>query len=125
MRRALLLALAAGLLLPAAGRAGRGRGEPCPAGVMGARCGHVAVPLDRSNPAAGRLHVGFELYPSTGTGQAPLGTILDIEGGPGFGTRASRGSYLQLNAPLLDRRNLLLVDARGTGSSGALECRAF
>jgi pimeloyl-ACP methyl ester carboxylesterase len=125
MRRVLLLALAAGLLTPAAAHAATVSWEPCPAGVMGARCGHVAVPLDRLNPAAGLLHVGFELYPHTDTSQPALGTMLDIEGGPGFATRASRSSYLQLDAPLLDRRNLLLIDARGTGSSGVLECRAF
>src|SRR3954471_8924154 len=112
MRRALLSALAAVLLLlPAAARAATPSWEPCPAGVMGARCGHVAVPLDRTNPAAGTLHVGFELYPRTRTDLPALGTLVDVEGGPGYATTASRSWYLQLDAPLLDRRNLLLVDA--------------
>src|SRR6185369_8193722 len=72
-----------------------------------------------------RLQVGFELYPHTRTDLPSLGTILDVEGGPGYATRASRFWYLGLDAPLMDRRDVLLVDARGTGSSGVLECAAF
>jgi pimeloyl-ACP methyl ester carboxylesterase len=46
-----------------------------------------------------------------------------VEGGPGYSTRASRDSYLDLFRPLLRRRRLLLVDNRGTGGSGAILCR--
>ena len=52
----------------------------------------------------------------------PLEPIVATEGGPGYATTPSRGSYLQLFRPLLDRRDLLLVDNRGTGTSGAVRC---
>ena len=54
-----------------------------------------------------------------------LGTMLAIEGGPGFSTTDSRDSYLKLLAPLRARRDLLLVDLRGTGLSEALDCKTF
>ena len=58
-------------------------------------------------------------------GRPALGTMLAIEGGPGFSTTDSRDSYLKLLAPLRARRDLLLVDLRGTGLSGALDCTTF
>ena len=51
--------------------------------------------------------------------------MLSIEGGPGFSTTADRAARLQLWRPVSARRDLLLVDLRGTGRSGALNCPAF
>ena len=51
--------------------------------------------------------------------------MLAIEGGPGYSTTDSRDSYLKLLAPLRARRDLLLIDLRGTGLSGALDCKTF
>jgi pimeloyl-ACP methyl ester carboxylesterase len=45
-----------------------------------------------------------------------------VEGGPGYPSTLSRDGYLDLFAPLRDRRDMLLVDQRGTGKSGALDC---
>ena len=57
--------------------------------------------------------------------QAPLEPIVAVEGGPGYATRASRDSYLDLFGPLMDRRDLLLVDPRGTGRSSPIACRSL
>ncbi len=58
-----------------------------------------------------------------GTGALPLlGTIVAVQGGPGYATRQYRDSYLDLFRPLLGRYQLLLVDNRGTGDSGAIDC---
>ena len=51
--------------------------------------------------------------------------MLAVEGGPGYSTTDSRDYYLTLLAPLRARRDLLLVDLRGTGLSGALDCPAL
>ena len=51
------------------------------------------------------------------------GTIVAVEGGPGYGSIGSRSLYRSLYAPLLTSRDLLLVDNRGTGLSGAIICR--
>ena len=48
--------------------------------------------------------------------------MVDVEGGPGYSTTDSRDYYLELHGRLMDRRDLLLVDLRGTGLSGALDC---
>src|SRR3954466_15038112 len=92
---------------------------PCPDGV---RCGAVTVPLDRSNPAAGTTDVAYALVPRTDTSRPALGTIVPNPGGPGQSTIASAGLYVGALAPLRERRDLLLIDPRGTGQSGALSC---
>ncbi|MBV8489463.1 MAG: alpha/beta fold hydrolase, partial [Candidatus Eremiobacteraeota bacterium] len=53
------------------------------------------------------------------------GTLLAMEGGPGFPSGASFRSYETLFHPLLARYDMLLVDDRGTGRSGALLCKAL
>jgi hypothetical protein len=54
---------------------------------------------------------------------APVGTIVAVEGGPGYPSTGSRDYYLELFAGLQRSRNLLLVDNRGTGTSGLINCR--
>ena len=51
--------------------------------------------------------------------------MLSVEGGPGFSTTADRSARIQLWRPLSARRDLLLVDLRGTGRSEPLDCPAF
>ncbi len=107
---------------------GSAAGDQTPAGhPCGARdqaiCGTVEVPLDRADPSAGSIRIGYELYPhSDATGPARE-TIVAIEGGPGYATTASRGYYLGLFRPMMDRHDLLLVDLRGTGTSEPIDCR--
>ena len=54
--------------------------------------------------------------------KSPEGTIVAVEGGPGYATSSSRDYYLELFEPLLDRYQLLLVDNRGTGRSAVIDC---
>ena len=93
--------------------------DPCE-DVDGAWCGSLRVPFDRADPAAGTIRIGFEWYPA---GQVSAGTVVAMEGGPGYPSTGSRDYYLELFAPLLRSRNLLLVDNRGTGGSGLINCR--
>ena len=67
--------------------------------------------------------VGFELYRRKDKTRQSLGTLVAQEGGPGYPSTASRGYYLGLFRPMADRHDVLLVDIRGTGTSGALLCR--
>ena len=90
----------------------------------GAWCGTVLVPLDRSGRVSGTTAVRFEYYARSGTSLPQLGTIVAAEGGPGYSTTDSRDYYLDLFAPLQDRRALLLVDQRGTGLSDPFLCPA-
>ena len=91
--------------------------------LPGARCGNVTVPLDRQNPSAGTIDIHYALVPHTDAARPVVGTIVPNPGGPGQATIASAPIYyLQPLAPLLRDRDLLLIDPRGTGQSGALAC---
>jgi pimeloyl-ACP methyl ester carboxylesterase len=83
-------------------------------------CGSIDVPLDRSNPTAGTIPIFFALMPHTDPGPA-VGTILASSGGPGISTT---GDFLFtfLFDGLRDKRDVLLIDLRGTGRSGAIDC---
>src|SRR3954447_1688165 len=85
-------------------------------------CGRITVPLDRQRPSGGKLPIHYLLIPRRDTSKPLLGTIVAVEGGPGYATTGSRAYYRELFGPLLDRRRLLLVDQRGTGLSGAIDC---
>ena len=95
--------------------------QPCP-GVPGPRCGTLERPLDPDDPAAGTIAIGFEVHRRSDRTRPSLGTIVAVEGGPGYGSTGSRDYYIDLFEPLLGRRDLLLVDARGTGTSSVIDC---
>jgi pimeloyl-ACP methyl ester carboxylesterase len=97
---------------------------PCES-EYGGYCGSISQPLDRSGQIPAQITIGFEFYPHTDTSQAPLGVILAQEGGPGYSTTGSRDGYVRLFQPLRDRRDILLVDKRGTGRSAAINCPAL
>ena len=48
--------------------------------------------------------------------------LVAIEGGPGYGSIGSAKDYATTFAGLLEHREMLLVDARGTGYSKAIDC---
>ena len=125
MRKGLLAVLAALSLPAASAQAAEPDFHRCRDAAAGARCGHVRVPLDRLAPAGERIRIGFELYRRRDRGRPALGTIVMVEGGPGYSTTDSRDYFLELARPLMGRRDLLLVDARGTGLSGPLDCPAL
>jgi pimeloyl-ACP methyl ester carboxylesterase len=87
-------------------------------------CGGMGVPLDYSSKASPSIHIGFEWLPAThvGRGKHAKGTLLAVEGGPGFSSVGTEGAYAAMLGPLRKTRNLLLIDLRGTGSSTPLDC---
>jgi pimeloyl-ACP methyl ester carboxylesterase len=85
----------------------------------------VRVPLDRRFPHGRTIRIYFEHYFRARRSRPATSTVLSIEGGPGFSTTADRAARLQLWRPVSARRDLVLVDLRGTGRSGALNCPAF
>ncbi len=86
-----------------------------------ARCGYLNRPLDPSGSVAGTLAIYYEFYPHSGAGAA-AGTLVAAEGGPGYPTTESRTDYLALFKPLRQTHDVLLMDNRGTGRSGAIDC---
>ncbi len=89
-----------------------------------AYCGSMDRPLDPSGVVSGSVSIYFELYPHTGPGAA-TGTLVATEGGPGYPATLSRDDYRALIEPLRAGRDLLLMDNRGTGQSGAIDCAAL
>ena len=93
---------------------------PCKVSRL-AWCTRINVPLDYRDRAAGHIKLGFQWYPAA-SGRA-VGTILAVQGGPGFPTTDYAADYRGTFRPLLARRNLLLVNLRGTGNSSAFLCK--
>ncbi len=85
-------------------------------------CGQIVRPLDPSGRVPGTIPIVFALFPHTDQSVAASGTIVTQEGGPGAPSIGTRGYYLGLYAPLRATRDILMVDARGTGGSGLLLC---
>jgi pimeloyl-ACP methyl ester carboxylesterase len=95
--------------------------KPCSV-VAHAFCGHIDRPWDPTGRIAGTLSVGFAFVPARDAALPVLGTVVPHEGGPGYSTTDSGSSYASMYGPLLARRNLLLVDQRGTGLSAPIVC---
>lgn len=123
----------AGVLLavgaaPAAGSARSLHGgaltlRPCPAGQPG-WCGSTRRALEPGRNGSPTIPIGFEWLPASRRG-APLGTVVAVEGGPGFPSTGSVVEYRGIFGPLLRERNLLLVDNRGTGKSAVIRCHTL
>jgi pimeloyl-ACP methyl ester carboxylesterase len=118
----LLLAPNAGAATPAATiTVGSQTLNLCDKGFTG-YCGNIKRPLDPTGGVSGNIKVAFVYYPRFDQSQPPLGTLLPQEGGPGYSTRGTAGAYLNIYGQLRQRRDVLIVDKRGTGRSDAVDC---
>ena len=88
------------------------------------RCGRITVPAVRGQPELGDQSIFFAVRPRDETRKPPLGTVFAVEGGPGYASTNydSAKSYRAVFRPLLRRRDLVLIDQRGTGHSQAVNC---
>jgi len=86
-------------------------------------CGSITRALDPAGAVRGTVEVGFTFLPHADLAKPSAGTIVAAEGGPGYPSSGSSDSYRALFGPLLHRHDLLLMDDRGTGRSGAVDCR--
>ena len=111
------------LALPAAAAAGTRPTKPCKDDRT-ARCGSIRVPLFRGVPGGGgqKLRVHFRVYPRTDRSRPALEPIVGAEGGPGYPSIDSAESYLFMLGSLRRRHDLIVMDNRGTGRSGAINC---
>ena len=93
----------------------------CPPVAVGAVCGYVKVPLDRTNTISGKIRIYLELYPHSSSGPAESAILANI-GGPGVTTTGNRDFWLGLYGANLDVHDLLLIDDRGRGLSNTIDC---
>jgi pimeloyl-ACP methyl ester carboxylesterase len=88
-------------------------------------CGSIEVPFERQDPSLGTTRVGFAVKPRKRRDLPSKGAIFAVEGGPGYASTTTAWSFEQLFGGLLRRRELVLVDMRGTGLSDPLDCRGL
>ncbi len=86
------------------------------------RCARLRVPLERADPSRGKIQVAYAVRRRGKPGEPSLGAIFAVEGGPGYGSIGSARYYIHMLGPLLERRDLVVVDMRGTGHSRAIDC---
>lgn len=107
---------------PAAGQAPAAL-QPCRLkGVEhGVLCGSVKRPLDPAAPAGAQIDVHFAVLPALARHKHP-DPVFFFAGGPGQSAIALAGALARPLARLTNRRDLVLIDQRGTGRSAPLAC---
>jgi pimeloyl-ACP methyl ester carboxylesterase len=123
-RAALLAALvsSAGLILVSTPASAAIRAAECSTvfDLPGAACGTLTVPLDRSGAVPGKVSLFFERDRVAGGGKNA--TIAVFPGGPGAATTVYGSSFLSDFGKRRGDHDMLLLDQRGTGRSGYLNC---
>lgn len=84
-------------------------------------CGVVKRPLDPSRPGGPFIDVHFAVVPAVARHKQP-DPVFFFAGGPGQSAIDLAGPIAAQFARLLNRRDLVLVDQRGTGRSAPLKC---
>jgi pimeloyl-ACP methyl ester carboxylesterase len=84
----------------------------------------LEVPENSNRPEGRRLRIGVAVIPATGGKPGP-DPIAILMGGPGEDAIGAAEIYARQFAPLRQDHDILLVDQRGTGRSGALHCDLF
>lgn len=116
------LGLLALLAVAAPGQAATRFGR-CPHKVKVFKCATVTVPLDRGGHTPGTIGLRVErLHRTRGPRR---GTLIVLAGGPGEGLTTGDGEVEQLLGQAAPGYNVIAVDQRGTGASGALSCKAL
>ncbi len=91
------------------------------AATTAAYCAPMRVPEDRAHPQGRQIDLKLALV----RGSAPLAArdlVVLLAGGPGQAATVAWPGVRAAFAPLLEHRNVLLLDQRGTGGSNALTC---
>ncbi|HET7228477.1 MAG TPA: alpha/beta hydrolase [Longimicrobium sp.] len=97
---------------------------PCTVpGVGAARCGSVEVWENRAAGSGRKITLRFVVVPATGT--ASDDPVVPIAGGPGQATIPMASYVAEQFRELRQTRDILLTDARGTGTSTPIDCRLY
>ena len=89
-----------------------------------ARCGAIEVLENPDRPGSRKLEIHFVVIPAV-NGHARPDPIVPLLGGPGEAAIETGEIFVDRLAPMLNDRDLLLVDQGGAGQSGALRCHFF
>ena len=96
--------------------------EPCRlAGEVAALCGRFDVPENRATPDGRRISLRVAVVPAR-EARSEADPIVHLTGGPGGSAIAGAAGMVSLFSDLNERRDIVLVDQRGTGGSNRLVC---
>jgi pimeloyl-ACP methyl ester carboxylesterase len=84
-------------------------------------CGQVRRPLDPAQPHGVQIDVHYAVLPALARNRKP-DPVVFFAGGPGQSAIDLAGSVSRLLARVSNRRDIVLVDQRGTGRSAPLKC---
>ena len=118
------LAIGAAVLAgPAAAAESRPGLKPCRLqGVENdAWCGVLKRPLDPARPQGTQVDIHYAVIPALARNRKP-DPVLFFAGGPGQSAMDLAGPVSRMLARLSNRRDVVLVDQRGTGRSAPLPC---
>lgn len=85
------------------------------------RCATISVPENRALPHGRMLGLRVVVVAPDSGAELP-DPIVPVPGGPGGGTIDAGGGWARVLTAARGHRALILVDPRGTGQSGALDC---
>ena len=124
--RALLLAPALWLALHATAHAAETRAGLKPCRLQGveheAWCGQLRRPLDPAQPQGTQIDIQYAVLPALARNRKP-DPVMFFAGGPGQSAMALAGTVSRLLGRLGNRRDIVLIDQRGTGLSAPLLCK--
>ena len=86
------------------------------------RCGTFHVPVDPRDPAAGTIGLNVIVLPAGDGSVEPAGALVPITGGPGGASTLMADWADTTFSSVTPRRDVVLVDQRGTGKSRPLFC---
>jgi pimeloyl-ACP methyl ester carboxylesterase len=84
-------------------------------------CGQILRPLDPAQPQGRQIEIRFAVIPAVARHKKP-DPVFFLAGGPGQSAVSLAAPMQAQFARLLNRRDLVLVDQRGTGDSAPLRC---
>lgn len=96
--------------------------NPMAVATVEAQCTQMTVPEDWDHPGGRTLSLAIAWVPATGDDVAP-DPVFMLAGGPGQSALDSFPGAAAAFAETLKKRNVLLVDQRGTGHSNPLQCK--
>ena len=85
-------------------------------------CGSVRRPLDPAAPQGTQIDVHFAVLPALARNRKP-DPVFFFAGGPGQSAIENAGSVARMLGRLSNRRDIVLIDQRGTGRSAPLVLR--
>ena len=86
------------------------------------QCGVLRVPEDRADPGGRSIDLRVAIIAALARSPAPDPLFL-LAGGPGQAATEVLGNVVTALERVRRTRDLVLIDQRGTGASGALECQ--